>query len=204
MGNQRHAKEQVDELDLSVVTFTLDRRGKILISDVHDRIGSILSDRRTGVERYLARYFEGFDKEWYPVGSDVNINGANPLNLGLGVSTAAPINVFQPDVGFLNDIEFMYIEASVFAAPRQLIVRITDGVNVLPIWNSGPGALASGMAGLIHPTDETGLGIFPGTRNTFRVWNGSYLEAEAIGFAPGEFCVIHMHNVPKDIGGLRE
>lgn len=204
MANQRSAKEKVDKLDVSVITSPIDSADKVLVADVHNRQGTILSDRRTGAERHVARYDEDQDKEWYPVGNYCNSSTVNPLNVIL-LTALAPVDVFLPEAGAMNEIEFMYVDSSAFAGNRELAVVLFDGANQLPIYLSGAAALPTNTDGLIHPTDELLAGaVFPGTRNTFKVRAGAYIYCTAIGLVAAEQIAIMVHNIAYDVGGLRD
>ena len=206
MGNQRHAKEQVDELDLSVVTFTLDRRGKILISNVHDRAGSILSDRRTGVERYHARYSALLtDKEYYPVSKEAGTSTEHVISHHV-LDAVAPVADVIPIDDDLVNLQLIRAVCTVFAVNRALEVNIYDGTgNVVPIYRSGAGGLAGGEDGIIFPTDElTAVPTYPGSRNSFDYHSTSWLRFTAIGLAAAEEIAIDIHQIHHDAGGLRE
>lgn len=204
MGDQRGAKEQVDELDLSLVTFRLDRRGKLLLSDVHDRLGSILSDRRTGVERFLARYDVVNDKEAYPIIKESGSSTVTVVN-NTTLTAAVPVVNVAPVADHMNRVQFIRILVSALAAGRTLTVDLWDGTNFVRIYFSGLAGLVGAEDGLCFPTDElTAVPTYPGSRNSFDIHSGTFLRFTATGLVAAETMTFFIHMISKDAGGMRE
>jgi hypothetical protein len=105
----------------------------------------------------------------------------------------------------MNRVQFIRcVGNGAFAANRQLQVYLYDGTNLIPIYDSLPAALAGTEDGLIFPTDEfTSVAVYPGSRNSFDIHNGTYLRFQAVGLVAAEEIAFMIHMIAKDAGGLR-
>jgi hypothetical protein len=206
LGKNRNAAERVDELDIALFNTTIEKLNKLLVSDVHNRIGTIYSDRRTGVERHLARYNDtaGWAKEYYPVAKEAGTATGTVLNVQI-LTAATPIADVLLGAGYLAEVQYVRAAGNgAFAANRELNVSVYDGTNHLFIYQSGVAALVGTEDGLIHPTDEfTAVATYPATRNSFDIHSGSYLHLVAVGLAAAETITVYTHMINRDAGGLR-
>lgn len=199
----RDAKESVDLINLSVVTARSDETEKVYISDVLDRQGSILSDRRTGVGRHVARFDAVNDKEAYPIINEAGSNTGTVLN-NTTLTAVAPVVNVQLEADRMSRVQFIRILATAMAAGRTLTCDLWDGTNFVRIYFSGIAAVIGGEDGLIFPTDEfTAVATYPGSRNSFDMHEGTFLRFTATGLVAAETMTFFIHMITKDTGGLR-
>lgn len=164
-----------------------------------------LSDARTGLHVRKSRYSTNELKEFYPVSPEAATNTTTVIDLVALTATSGTVTS-QPAAGRVHEVEFIYAAGNgAFAANRQLDVQLFDGTNNLPIYGSGVAAIVGTEAGLIFPTDEfTAVATYPGSRNSFDIWNGTYLRFIPTGLAAAEEINIRIHWKVKDAGGLRQ
>lgn len=166
-----------------------------------------LSDERNGLHVKESRYSALEAKEFYPTSPEAGTSTTAVLNL-VNLTAGAPQVDAQPAAGRVHGIQFIYAAGNgPFAANRRLTVYIMSPVGpvLLPIYESGAGVLTGLEVGLIFPTDDfTPVATYPGSRNSFDIWNTAYLRFMATGLAAAEEIDIWTSWKVKDAGGLRQ
>jgi hypothetical protein len=206
MAGNRTSSERVSKLKHPEELADVRDYDRFKVSDVHDRLGTILSDQRDGTERHLAEYNETLDVEFYPT-APTKVPSAI---LGQQLTVAAPAaEISRPAT---NDYEYdvygIYIVASALAANRDINVSLYDGTRLIPIYDSGaPPNWASGEDFLVWPVDlstyMTGAIAVIG-QAPLKFNRTMYLYGTATGLAGVETFDIYLAAIARPFGtGLR-
>jgi len=120
------------------------------------------------------------------------------------LTASAKTGEYQPDAGYVNEVEFIYVTVSALAAGRDLTINITDGTTFFPIWASAAGAIASGASQLIYPIDSLGTVIAATQSFGFPITctNGTYLGFVNTDLAAAETMILRVHARVYHVEGL--
>lgn len=148
-----------------------------------------LRARRTDnfVSPHWTEHNPTFDAEYYPIAPVVSESSITPVVLTAGDPVA---QVLRPGgTGEEHNLYALRIVASALAAGRDIVVRMTDGTDTVPIFATTAATWASGEDFLVYPVDVStkltgavdliGSPPLPSRRNQF-------LEAEAVGLIAAE------------------
>jgi hypothetical protein len=206
MADQRSVRERTDALELALALVSLERHGRVQFSDVHDRLGTVYSDRRTGVERHVARFDAALDREFYPVGNEENTVTVVERLVADAVTAGPTIDTVAG-----QQIEVYGLNMSgngAFAANRTAGARIVGPVGTVVLWIDDGAASILGTEDLpIWPVDVstymTGA-VDPVGMPPAIFGDGNYLEWNTAGIVGAEELYLDVLYRSRTLGGLRE